>query len=110
MNDKKIMSVLIAMFLAISALTAVSGDGSDPNDPTDGGADWDGDGLTKAEEQAERTNMNNADSDGDGPVSYTHLRAHETDSTFVCRLLLEKNTTKFPVAALSALSLLDAVL
>src|SRR5680860_1824729 len=29
------------------------------------------------------------------PVSYTHLRAHETDSYLVCRLLLEKkkNTT-----------------
>ena len=26
-----------------------------------------------------------------GPVSYTHLRAHETDSYLVCRLLLEKN-------------------
>ena len=25
------------------------------------------------------------------PVSYTHLRAHETDSYLVCRLLLEKN-------------------
>src|SRR5680860_1923430 len=24
------------------------------------------------------------------PVSYTHLRAHETDSYIVCRLLLEK--------------------
>ena len=24
-------------------------------------------------------------------VSYTHLRAHETDSYLVCRLLLEKN-------------------
>src|SRR5665647_2658336 len=28
--------------------------------------------------------------DGLGPVSYTHLRAHETDSYLVCRLLLEK--------------------
>ena len=29
--------------------------------------------------------------DGDRtPVSYTHLRAHETDSYLVCRLLLEK--------------------
>src|SRR5665647_966798 len=28
------------------------------------------------------------------PVSYTHLRAHETDSYIVCRLLLEK--TKKP--------------
>src|SRR5680860_1454029 len=31
--------------------------------------------------------------DGDGrigSVSYTHLRAHETDSYLVCRLLLEK--------------------
>src|SRR5664279_6255689 len=27
---------------------------------------------------------------GSDPVSYTHLRAHETDSYFVCRLLLEK--------------------
>ena len=27
------------------------------------------------------------------PVSYTHLRAHETDSYPVCRLLLEKRTT-----------------
>ena len=28
------------------------------------------------------------------PVSYTHLRAHETDSYLVCRLLLEKKTPK----------------
>src|SRR5665647_3682267 len=27
---------------------------------------------------------------GQIPVSYTHLRAHETDSYLVCRLLLEK--------------------
>src|SRR5680860_1826516 len=27
---------------------------------------------------------------GIGAVSYTHLRAHETDSYLVCRLLLEK--------------------
>src|SRR5664279_6208382 len=27
---------------------------------------------------------------GPCPVSYTHLRAHETDSYLVCRLLLEK--------------------
>ena len=85
------MSVLLALFLALSAVTAVSGDGSDPNDPSDGGADWDGDGLTNAEEQSQGTNMNNADSDGDGlpdgwevsnglnptnggdAVSYTHL-------------------------------------
>ena len=32
-----------------------------------------------------------------GPVSYTHLRAHETDSYLVCRLLLEKkkNSIKY---------------
>ena len=28
--------------------------------------------------------------DGDRPVSYTHLRAHETVLDLVCRLLLEK--------------------
>ena len=27
-------------------------------------------------------------------VSYTHLRAHETDSYLVCRLLLEKKKTR----------------
>ena len=49
--NKKIVSMLVALFLALSAVTAVSGDGSDPLDPSDGGADWDGDGLTNAEEQ-----------------------------------------------------------
>ena len=29
------------------------------------------------------------------PVSYTHLRAHETDSYLVCRLLLEKKKGVF---------------
>src|SRR5665647_3812279 len=29
-------------------------------------------------------------------VSYTHLRAHETDSYLVCRLLLEKKKTHNP--------------
>src|SRR5678815_6060148 len=29
-----------------------------------------------------------------GPVSYTHLRAHETPEHLVCRLLLEKKKTK----------------
>ena len=31
-----------------------------------------------------------ADTAGNDTVSYTHLRAHETDSYLVCRLLLEK--------------------
>ncbi|WP_460413884.1 hypothetical protein, partial [Staphylococcus aureus] len=30
--------------------------------------------------------------DAGDAVSYTHLRAHETLSDLVCRLLLEKNT------------------
>ena len=30
---------------------------------------------------------------GRGPVSYTHLRAHETVLDLVCRLLLEKKKT-----------------
>src|SRR5665647_673013 len=32
------------------------------------------------------------------PVSYTHLRAHETDSYIVCRLLLEKKNTNSATA------------
>src|SRR5674536_373912 len=31
---------------------------------------------------------------GVGPVSYTHLRAHETPEHLVCRLLLEKKKKK----------------
>eukprot|EP00658_Telonema_sp_P-2_P014856 TRINITY_DN15675_c0_g1_i4.p1 TRINITY_DN15675_c0_g1~~TRINITY_DN15675_c0_g1_i4.p1 ORF type:complete len:130 (-),score=39.19 TRINITY_DN15675_c0_g1_i4:35-424(-) len=31
-----------------------------------------------------------------GPVSYTHLRAHETPEHLVCRLLLEKKKKKTP--------------
>ena len=33
-------------------------------------------------------------SDSTGPVSYTHLRAHETVLDIVCRLLLEKKNYK----------------
>src|SRR5665811_2541465 len=32
--------------------------------------------------------------DGSSPVSYTHLRAHETVLDLVCRLLLEKKKKK----------------
>ena len=31
------------------------------------------------------------------PVSYTHLRANETDSYLVCRLLREKKNTRIEV-------------
>ena len=34
------------------------------------------------------------------PVSYTHLRAHETDSYLVCRLLLEKKKKPKPTICL----------
>ena len=34
------------------------------------------------------------DMPGVGPVSYTHLRAHETPEHLVCRLLLEKKKKK----------------
>src|SRR5450756_2901320 len=33
-----------------------------------------------------------------GPVSYTHLRAHETRHDLVCRLLLEKKKTQLVTA------------
>ena len=59
------LAILTALMLTMSA-GVVAGDGSDPLDPSDGGADWDGDGLTNSEEQNAGTNMNNADSDGDG--------------------------------------------
>ena len=45
----KRLSVVLSLMLLLSGL--VSADGSDPLDPSDGGADWDGDGLTNAEEQ-----------------------------------------------------------
>ena len=62
---KSILTIITALMLAMSAGITLA-DGSDPLDPSDGGADWDGDGLTNSEEQNHGTNMNNADSDGDG--------------------------------------------
>ena len=67
MKKTKNMSMLIALLLVLMAgSVGVQADGSDPLDPSDGGADWDGDGLTNAEEQAAGTDMNNADTDNDG--------------------------------------------
>ena len=67
MEIRKNASILTAFLLVTMAGAAgVSADGSDPLDPNDGGADWDGDGLTNAQEQAAGTDMNNPDSDGDG--------------------------------------------
>ena len=37
--------------------------------------------------------LGKADTRAPGPVSYTHLRAHETVLDLVCRLLLEKKKT-----------------
>ena len=51
------LTILTAIMLAMSA-GIVTADGSDPLDPSDGGADWDGDGLTNSEEQTHGTNMN----------------------------------------------------
>ena len=42
---KTVLTILTAVMLAMSAGVAIA-DGSDPLDPSDGGADWDGDGLT----------------------------------------------------------------
>eukprot|EP00658_Telonema_sp_P-2_P046876 TRINITY_DN35227_c0_g1_i1.p1 TRINITY_DN35227_c0_g1~~TRINITY_DN35227_c0_g1_i1.p1 ORF type:complete len:106 (-),score=13.14 TRINITY_DN35227_c0_g1_i1:2-319(-) len=40
----------------------------------------------------------------DGPVSYTHLRAHETPEHLVCRLLLEnKKPQPLPIYCTSSL-------
>ena len=59
-------SIVIALLLALMGMSTASGTGSDPTNGDDGGADWDGDGLTNAEEQNAGTNVNNPDSDGDG--------------------------------------------
>ena len=48
-------------------------------------------GLTKEEaEEAKKIERVKAKAEATLTVSYTHLRAHETDSYLVCRLLLEK--------------------
>ena len=52
-----LLTILTALMLAASA-GVVMADGSDPLDPSDGGADWDGDGLTNAEEQANTQRAN----------------------------------------------------
>ena len=45
-----------------------------------------------AEGLAELGHLGRRDGHAITPVSYTHLRAHETVLDLVCRLLLEKNT------------------
>ena len=45
---KTMLTILTAIMLAMSA-GIVTADGSDPNDPSDGGADWDSDGLTNSD-------------------------------------------------------------
>ena len=44
---KTMLTILTAIMLAMSAGIGTA-DGSDPLDPSDGGADWDGDGLTNS--------------------------------------------------------------
>ena len=63
---RRITTIALSLFLMTMSASVVIGDGSDPLDPSDGGADWDGDGLTNAEEQSQGTDMNNADTDNDG--------------------------------------------
>ena len=60
----KRLSIVLSLMLLLSGV--VTADGSDPLNPDDGGADWDGDGLTNAEEQDAGTDMNNPDTDNDG--------------------------------------------
>src|SRR5680860_1676672 len=45
--------------------------------------------ICKGAGDTERANFSKPEATT-SPVSYTHLRAHETDSYLVCRLLLEK--------------------
>ena len=48
--------------------------GFDPQDPTDGAGDYDGDGLSNAYEFNNGLNMSNADTDGDGMVDGWEVR------------------------------------
>src|SRR5665647_3848784 len=46
--------------------------------------------IKKLQDRLRNIKLYVAQHDDIKPVSYTHLRAHETDSYLVCRLLLEK--------------------
>ena len=46
-NQKTLCTILTAILLIMS-VNVVGASGTDPLDPSDGGADWDGDGLTNA--------------------------------------------------------------
>jgi hypothetical protein len=53
--------------------------GLNPNDPSDGNLDADGDGLTRGEEYALGTDPNNADTDGDGLQDAQEVYWYQTD-------------------------------
>ena len=77
-------SVLLALFLTISAFSAVSGTGSDPNDPSDGGADFDGDGF---QEVYWKTNDGNVYlrslMHADGNIRYANYQSEEQMSNYL---------------------------
>ena len=50
-------------------------------------------------ELARKDSIRNSKLETEIPVSYTHLRAHETRGNLVCRLLLEKKKTRMPSSA-----------
>ena len=45
--------------------------------------------------QAQEVRLSKTLPGSEEPVSYTHLRAHETEADVVCRLLLEKTKREF---------------
>ena len=57
-----------------------------------------------------RQATNNREADDSGPVSYTHLRAHETVLDLVCRLLLEKKKTSQPRTRMRSVQVLTLIL
>ena len=91
---RKIFAVLAALICCLSVWTSVPAAQAFTLDKEDGEysiqVELEGGSGKASVTSPTLITVKNGEVTADIPVSYTHLRAHETDSYLVCRLLLEK--------------------
>ena len=100
LKKNQVMIAALAVMIAAAGYLNYTGRlfGTEKDDTTQTSADLTNQELLDISEEDTATGSEDIlsnDSETEGtPVSYTHLRAHETDSYLVCRLLLEKKKNK----------------
>ena len=81
-------ALILAIFIAVSATSAI---GAEPCQETACVNVYTDNNQIIIEARKGNSTVKKTIAQAPKTVSYTHLRAHETDQYLVCRLLLEKN-------------------